>query len=77
MRTTLNLDEDVAQQLAELARSRGTSVSRAANQVLRGGLLAGRQPQALTPYDPPRLDTGKPLLDVTDIGETLEILDAS
>ncbi len=47
-----------------------------ANQVLRGGLLAQRHPVALTKYDPPRLDTGRPLIDVTDIGEALEKLDA-
>ncbi|MHB8719206.1 MAG: hypothetical protein ACYDAC_10005 [Candidatus Dormibacteria bacterium] len=76
MRTTLNLDADVAQQLADLARASGRSVSRVANEVLRGGLLAHRQPVALTPYDPPDLDTGRPLLDATDIGETLERLDA-
>lgn len=51
-------------------------MSRVANQVLRGGLLAHRQPVSLTPYDPPRLSTGKPLIDVTDIGEALEKLDA-
>jgi hypothetical protein len=76
MRTTLNLDDDVSQQLAELARTSGRSVSRVANQVLRGGLLAQRHPVALTKYDPPRLDTGRPLIDVTDIGEALEKLDA-
>ena len=76
MRTTLNLDEDVARQLADLARRSGRSVSRVSNQVLRAGLLAGQQPKPLSAYDPPELDTGRPLLDVTDIGEALERLDA-
>jgi len=76
MRTTLNLDEDVARQLSDLARRNGRSLSRMANQVLRAGLLAAQQPKPMTPYEPPVVDTGRPLLDVTDIGEALERLDA-
>jgi hypothetical protein len=75
MRTTLNLDADVAGQLAARARRDGRSVSRVANDVLRAGLLAEQQPVALTPYDPPELDTGRPLIDVTDVEEALERLD--
>jgi len=75
-RTTLNLDEDVALQLTELARVAGRSVSRVANQALRAGLLAASQPTPLSPYEPAVVDTGRPLLDVTDIGEALERLDA-
>lgn len=72
MRTTLNLDEDIARQLADQARRRGRSRSRVANELLRAGLLAQRRPEALLPYDPPELDTGRPLIDVTDIGDVLE-----
>jgi len=75
MRTTLNLDPDVASQLTSRARRDGRSVSRVANDVLRAGLFAEQQPIALTPYDPPELDTGRPLMDVTDVGEALERLD--
>ena len=75
MRTTLNLDPDVASQLASRARRDGRSVSRVANDVLRAGLLAEQQPIALTPYDPPELDTGRPLVDVTDLAEALERLE--
>lgn len=77
MRTTLNLDADVARELGDMARSQGRSVSQIANAVLRGGLLAARHPAALPPYEPPTFDSGKPLMDVTDIGETMEVLDAS
>ena len=75
MRTTLNLDEDVARQLTERARRKNRSLSRVVNEVLRAGLLAGRQPVPMTPYDPPEVDTGRPLIDVTDIGEVLEQLE--
>ena len=75
MRTTLNLDPDVASQLSAQARRHGRSVSRVANDVLRAGLLAQQQPAALAPYDPPELETGRPLIDVTDIGEALEQLE--
>jgi hypothetical protein len=77
MRTTLNLDPDIASQLASLARRDRRSVSRVANDVLRAGLLAEQQPSALTPYDPPELDTGRPLVDVTDLAEALERLEGA
>jgi hypothetical protein len=76
MRTTLNLDEDVAAQLGALARERGSSLSRAANDLIRAGLRASRERTALSPYVPPTFDTGAPLVDVTDVAAALEVLDA-
>jgi plasmid stability protein len=75
MRTTLNLDEDVAQQLTARARRHGRSLSRVANELLRAGLLAQQRPVVADPYDAPEVDTGRPLIDVTDIGEALELLE--
>ncbi len=75
MRTTLNLDPDVAEQLSAQARRHGRSMSRVANELLRAGLLAQSQPVVLPPYDPPAVDTGRPLTDVTDVGEALERLE--
>jgi hypothetical protein len=75
MRTTLNLDPDVSEQLTSEARSQRRSLSRVANDALRAGLLAQREKRVLPPYEPPRVDTGKPLIDVTDIGEALELLE--
>jgi hypothetical protein len=75
MRTTLNLDQDVAAQLVSLSRRRGTSMSRVANDLMRAGLQASRQGRPLEPYDPPTFDTGAPLIDVTDVAAALEILD--
>jgi len=75
MRTTLNFDDDVAAQLAELAQRRGASLSRVTNEVVRAGLRALRQRPALHPYEPAVFDSGRPLLDVTDVAQALEQLD--
>ena len=75
MRTTLNLDDDVAAQLAAESRKRGESLSRTANEYLRAGLRSSREPASPTPYLPPAFDTGRPLLDVTDVAGALETLD--
>lgn len=75
MRTTLNLDEDVARQLSDQARRGGRSRSRVANDLIRAGLLAQQQPDVLQAYDPPVLDSGRPLIDITDVAEALERLE--
>ena len=75
MRTTLNVDDDVAAQLSELARARGRSLSRIANELMREGLRAGNRESGPETYDPPTFDTGTPSLDVTDVAQALEILD--
>lgn len=76
MRTTLNLDDDVAARLRELSRESGRSLSRTTNELLREGLRSGQQSSAPEAYDPPTFDTGPPLVDVTDIGAVLELLDS-
>lgn len=73
MRTTLNLDDDVARPLAELAKRSHRSMSRVANDLLRAGFRAGQQQPRMTLYEPAVFDTGEPLLDVTDIAEALEL----
>jgi hypothetical protein len=75
MRTTLNLDDDVAAQLAADARKRGESLSRTANEYLRAGLRSSREAAPSSPYVPPVFDSGRPLLDVTDVAGALEALD--
>ncbi|MGH2856388.1 MAG: CopG family transcriptional regulator [Solirubrobacteraceae bacterium] len=75
MRTTLNIDDDVAAQLAEVARRDGRSLSRAANELLRSGLRSERTPAPIEPYEPPSFDTGRVLLDVTDVADALDALD--
>ena len=76
MRTTLNLDDDVAGQVSALSRRRGTSMSRVANDLIRAGLRASRERQAPAPYVAPTFDTGEPLVDVTDVATALEVIDA-
>lgn len=75
MRTTLNLDDDVAAQLARHAKKQGRSMSRVANEWMRSGLRALREPASVEPYIPPTFDTGRPGVDVTDVASALEILD--
>ena len=75
MRTTLNLDDDVASRLAARARDERRSLSRVANDLIRSALLAERVADRLPAYDPPVLDTGPPLVDVTDIAAALDVLD--
>jgi hypothetical protein len=75
MRTTLNLDEDVARRLTALARKSGRSLSRVSNDLLRAGLRTIQQRPRLTPYEPPAADTGRPLINVADVAEALERLD--
>ncbi|MBM4407927.1 MAG: CopG family transcriptional regulator [Chloroflexi bacterium] len=75
MRTTLNLDDDVAAELGALARRDGRSMSRVANDLMREGLRASRGGSRLPRYEPPTFDTGSPLVDVTDVAAALEVLD--
>jgi hypothetical protein len=75
MRTTLNLDDDVARPIAEMARRSHRSLSRVANELIRAGLRASQQAPRLEPYEPAVFDTGDPLIDVTDVEEALELLE--
>jgi hypothetical protein len=75
MRTTLNLDDDVAAMIASLARERSLSMSRIVNDLVRSGLRQEHEPRRLEPYEPPTFDTGRPLVDVTDVAAALEVLD--
>ncbi|MBS1837321.1 MAG: antitoxin [Actinobacteria bacterium] len=77
MRTTLNLDDDVVARLNHEASRGGRSLSRVANDLIRAGILADEQKRAaaaVTPYIPPVVDTGRPLMDVTDIAEVLDLI---
>jgi len=75
MRTTLNLDDDVAAQLTAISGRRGSSLSRVANDLIRAGLAADNDRTPLASYEPPVFDSGAPLVDVADIAATLEVLD--
>jgi hypothetical protein len=75
MRTTLNLDDDVAAQLVARSRESAASMSRVANELIRAGLRASCQPVDAPPYVAPTFDSGRPLVDVTDVAEALEALE--
>lgn len=78
MRTTLTIEEDVAQEIQKLRRSQGLSLKSAVNQLLRAGLTAGSKPVPAKPYrsrarplglragfDPARLNQAVDELEVT------------
>jgi hypothetical protein len=46
MRTTLTIDDDLAQALRDLSRKRGASFKAVVNEVLRRGLTTGEKPAA-------------------------------
>jgi hypothetical protein len=77
MRTTLNLDDDVAARLAAESRKRGESLSRTANEFLRAGIRASQAGGRIDAYEPPVFDSGRPRLDVTDVAAALESLDGA
>jgi hypothetical protein len=76
MRTTLSLDEDVAERLAELQRQRGISFKDIVNQTLRKGLerdaaaAGARRPARFTVKA--RHMGQRPGLNFDNLGELLE-----
>jgi hypothetical protein len=77
MRTTLNIDDDVAAELAAQARAQGRSLSRVANELIRRALAIGPSDILSAAYEPPTFDTGRPLADITDVSAALDALDAA
>jgi len=73
MRTTVNLDDDVAAAVAELRRQRSLGVSQAVNQLARVGL---RVKPAPAQFRQRSLSLGLQL-DVSNVAEALESLDAA
>lgn len=71
MRTTVNLDEDVAVAIDRLRRERGLGVSEAVNQLARAGL---RQKPRRVPFRQRTASIGVKV-DVTNVAEALEQLD--
>ena len=71
MRTTVTLADDVAAAVENLRRSEGIGVSEAINQLVRGALT---KPETASTYVHQSYDMGM-RIDVTNIGETLALLD--
>ncbi len=55
MRTTLTIDEDVAQQIKRLMRERGAGFKETVNELLRRGL---RSDAVVEPYETPTFSSG-------------------
>jgi hypothetical protein len=72
MRTTVKLDDDVAAAVEQLRRERGIGISSALNELVRRGLAQGGVPR---PRFAQQTSSGGPLIDLTDVAGTLELLD--
>jgi hypothetical protein len=70
VRTTINLDDDVATEVAKLRRLRGIEVSAAVNELARAGFKARSEYQ----YEHMSHDMGA-LVDLSDTDAVLELLD--
>ncbi len=73
MRTTVNLDADVAAEVARLQRERGLGLSAAINELARAGFAATRVDFH---YTHPSFDLGL-RVDLTSVADVLELLDES
>lgn len=71
MRTTVTLDDEVAAAVAWLRRERGLGVSAAVNELARRGLTKQGPKAAFTQH----VSDGGVLLDVTNVGAVLDLLD--
>lgn len=71
VRTTVNLDEDVAAAIAELRAQRGLGLSEAVNELVRAGLTV---PVQRTPFRQRTARLGT-TIDVTNVAEAIELLE--
>jgi Arc/MetJ family transcription regulator len=71
IRTTINLDDDVAREVAKLQRERGLGLSAAVNELARAGF---RTAQPDFHYEHASRDMGA-LVDLSDVADVLELLD--
>ena len=73
MRTTVNLDPDVERAVERLRREKGLGLSAAVNCLARAGAEAVERPTAAR-FEQRTADLGL-RIDVTNVGEVLDILD--
>ena len=71
MRTTVNLDDDIANEVIKLRRGRGIGVSEAVNELARAGM---QQERVRYDYQHPVRDMGA-LVDISNVGDVLDLLD--
>ena len=71
MRTTVTFDDDVAAAVDQLRRERHVGVSAAVNELVRRGLVRRGETDRFVQ----RTSAGHARLDLTDVGEVLDLLD--
>jgi len=72
MRTTLTLDDDVAEQIERLRQKRRTSFKEIVNEALREGMAQMEEPAPRTkPFRTRAVDHGGLLLNLDSIGDVL------
>lgn len=71
MRTTFTLDDDVAAEVERLRREEGIGISEAVNRLIRSAMV---KPTPRSRYHHRSTDLGIKV-DVTNIGDVLELLD--
>lgn len=71
MRTTFTLEPDVAAEVERLRQQEGIGLSEAVNRLIRAGLARREPPRR---YEHRTADLGIKI-DVTDIGDVLDLLD--
>jgi Arc/MetJ family transcription regulator len=71
MRTTVTLDDDVAQAVIRLRRERSVGVSEAVNELIRAGLQGRRRRKTFTQ----RTTALGLTVDVSNVAEAIEVLD--
>ena len=73
MRTTLTLDEDVAEKLKAKAHKSGRPFKQVVNETLREGLVKAKREKMLPPFKVKARNLGlRPGLDYSNIGVLLE-----
>jgi hypothetical protein len=73
MRTTLTLDDDVAQKLERLRRERPESFKQLVNEALREGIARMEAPKPRRPFRTRTVDLGEPLIDLESVSDALAI----
>lgn len=71
VRTTVNLDDDVAAAVARLRSERGIGLSEAINELVRSGLMVPTQRE---PFVQKTMSLGIQI-DVSNVAEAIEVLD--
>lgn len=74
MRTTVNLDDDVAAAVERLRKERGIGLSSALNELARRGLAQGEIPRSRFSQ---QTSSGGARIDLTDVAAALDLLDGT